>query len=230
METLNYTIRIAVSNDLPQVLHLMRNNFYFEENMLKALCLESNITDSERKLITEISDESVRTIFNGSVCLVAVDDSDKIIGANLTLLSENPSFGGGKDPLAEIFHSDGPKSKLIEEYHKFLMDINSRADLFKRYPNVQTMMEFYAIAVDEDHGRKGIARELILAGIAWAKEHDILLVFGVFSSMWSTKSAQKAGMKIVLEVDLLEYKDRDDKRVFESTVPHNVVNVMICEI
>ncbi|XP_011303300.1 uncharacterized protein [Fopius arisanus] len=225
METGDYTIRTTSPSDLPQVLDLMRENFYFEENMCKLLCERSKITDDERGIITEISDGSVRAILQGSTCFVAVHSSG-IVGANLTLLSENPGCGEGKDALAGIFPSN-PHSPVIEEYHKYLMDINDRANLFNRY-QVKNLMEFYAVAVDKNHRRKGIAQELISRGISWARDQAIPLVFGVFTSPFSMKSAQRAGMTSILDIDLLEYKDHLGEPIFQG-IPANIVNVMVRE-
>ncbi|XP_015116994.1 uncharacterized protein LOC107041111 [Diachasma alloeum] len=231
MEKSDYSIRLASPEDLPQVLDLMRENFYFEENMCKSLCEKFKITDAERRIITEISDGSVRAISQASTCFLAVHNvSRRIVGANLTLLSENPLFGEGKDALADIFPSDGPKSPLIDEYHKYLMDINDRADLFNRYPDARTTMEFYAIAVDKAHGRKGIARELIASGISWAGAQGIPLIFGVFTSPFSKRSAERAGMRSILGVDLLEYEDLEGTRTFEGIGQNNIVDVMVREI
>ncbi|XP_063988979.1 uncharacterized protein LOC135168571 isoform X4 [Diachasmimorpha longicaudata] len=231
MEKSDYSIRLAFPEDLPQVLNLMRVNFYFEENMCKSLCKKFQITDAERKIITEISDYSIRAIMQTSTCFLAEHSvSKRIIGANLTLLSTNPRFGEGTDALAAIFPSDRPECSLIAAYHDYLMDINDRADLFNRYPEAREVMEFYAVAVDRGHGRKGIARELIVSGISWAEKRGIPLVFGVFTSPFSKRSAQRAGMKSIFEIDLMEYEDAEGRKAFEEIAPNNIVDVMVREI
>lgn len=227
----SYIIQVAEPSCLKHILQIMRDNFYYEETMFCALSSVNNITEDEKKLINENFDATIIAAFNISPCLVAVHkETKKIVGVNLMTISKNPKFDGGSDGLSTIFASDKPKSKLVDKYFYYLMDINDKANLFVKYPNVKAMLEFYSIAVAKEHRRVGLAENLLSAGISMARDiDDVSLVFGVFTSLYSTRSAEKAGMSSLLQFNLLDYKNNGETP-FATTVPHNIVSLMILQV
>ncbi|KAK0080242.1 hypothetical protein PV325_000239 [Microctonus aethiopoides] len=223
-----YTIKVAMSSDLPGVLEVMRHNFHFEETIFNALCSNAHITQEEKNNIEKVLDESVEIAFKSAPCLVAIhNDTNKIIGVNLMTITKNPKLNDKSREHKNFFDSNNTKSKLVNQYFKYLSEFNEKANLFVKYPKSKAILEFYAIAVDKNHRKMGISKNLINAGIILAKNiGNISLVFGVFTSLYSMKSAQKIGMNILLKIDLLDYKNNEDELIFENTKPHNIVYIM----
>lgn len=227
----SYTIKLAEPHQLPDVLQIMRDNFYHDETMFKSLCSSASVSESERIRIDEYFDGTIEAAFSTSPCIVAVDDeTSQVVGVNITASSGNPKTGNKTDGLATIFSSKISIPPLVEKYIEYLSKFNDEAKLFDKFPNARAVWEFYAIAIDKSHRKLGLASDLMNVGIAFAREAQVALVFGVFTSVYSKKSAEKVGMRTIMEFDLSSYKDATGTTIFKDTEPHNIVSVMVLEI
>ena len=229
-----YSIQVAVPENFPGVLRVMRENFYHDEPMFRSYCRNYEITEQLKNAIDVFFDFSIKTAFEMSPCIVAVDKkTNKIVGANVTVLTQNPKVDAGVDKkcgVAAIFASDTPLPSMLQKFVDYLTEIDEKAELFEKFPNARAFWEFYAIAVDKEHRRLGLSTDLINAGMALAKNNDVPLVSAVFTSIYSKRSGEMCGMKTVMEVDFSEYKDDDGKQVFQISEPHNILSVMVKEI
>uniref|UniRef100_A0A6V7LSE1 N-acetyltransferase domain-containing protein n=1 Tax=Bracon brevicornis TaxID=1563983 RepID=A0A6V7LSE1_9HYME len=231
MEEKNYSIRIAESTDLGAVLEIMRDNFHFEETIANILYLEKGLSESELDEVSHCLDKSIEAAFNSSKCIVAVENnSNKIVGATVTLLSENPKFGNGTNGLTAITPTSESIPMFITEYWEYLENLDKLANLFGRYPDAKKIMEVYAVAVDHTHRKRGLARQMLVRSIELARESDIPIVYGVFTSPFSTKSADRAGMRNVMEMNLLDSLDINGKLTSVKSIPHDTVSIMVHEI
>ncbi|XP_043275169.1 uncharacterized protein [Venturia canescens] len=225
-----YEIRTSKPCHLSDVLRIMRENFYYEETMFKSLCANVKIDDEKKQRINAYFDGTVIAALEASPCIIAVHKkTGKIVGVNIITVSENPKIGSKKDGLATIFAVDGAPP-VVKKYIEYLSRINEQVDLFEVFPNVQTMWEFYAVAIDKDHRKLGLASDLMNFGINIAKQSNVSLVFGVFTSIYSRKSAEKIAMKSFVEFDLTKYVEPDGRPVFNNIQNDNIVTVMVLEM
>lgn len=223
--TTEYYIRLAIDNDLDSVLEFVRKYFLPEETMFKSLCSNGGITEEELVQINKDHDELVEKGFKTAPCLLAIHRStNKIVGVNHMILSENPKL---VENASDLLETCDPQTDLMKKYYHYLMDIGNAIDLFNKFPNVEEVLEFYAVAVDKDHRRKGISKDLILAGISLGQRiPKVSLVFGIFTSIFSTKSAYNCNMDHLMDFDLLTFKSDSGTPIFSNTQPHNNAYVM----
>lgn len=228
-----YETRQAKASELPDILNLLRDNFDQEETMIKSLRSECPaFTKQEEELMSLDLARLITAITGIMPAIVAVDEHGKIVGVNVMILSQRPDASNGKsDGVSGMFTANAPRTPLIQRYFRYLTEIGDNADLFNRFPRAKAALEFYAIAVDKDHRGKGLCRMLMNAGILSARSNpDIGFAFGVYTSLYSKKAAEKLGLRSCMDVDLLEYKDSTGRPMFQDTPPHNVVSVMVLEL
>ncbi|KAK2585363.1 hypothetical protein KPH14_010040 [Odynerus spinipes] len=204
-----YSIVLAQEDQLPEILSFLHKFFDKEETMFKSLYANTMVTDEEVKLIAKDHEKLQRGIFEHSPCLVVVHESTKkIVGVNLMILSKNPRLSDESDGVSAIFSKNAPCSKLVQEYFEYLSILSEQVDLYDKFPRAKAALEFYAIAVDKNHRRMGLSVDLTRAGASLAKTYpDVGFVFGVYTSLYSKRSAEKVGMKSISDTDLLTYKN-----------------------
>ncbi|XP_076236798.1 arylalkylamine N-acetyltransferase 1 isoform X2 [Calliopsis andreniformis] len=113
-----------------------------------------------------------------------------------------------------------------------IVKISEKAHLFEKFPEAKAAVEFYAVAVDKNYRKIGLAKKLMAEGISFAQNvlRDIGFIFGVYTSMYSKMAAEKLGLKSIMDVDLLTYKDAEGRTIFENTPPHNIISVMVLDL
>lgn len=227
-----YSIELARKDQLPEIIHFLHEFFDKEETMFKSLCANNVITDEEAKLIAEDHEKLQRAIFEYAPCLIAVHESTKkIVGVNLMILSKNPRLSNGSDGVTAVFNQNNPRSELVKEYFEYLSILGEQIDLYEKFPKAEAALEFYAIAVDRNHRRMGLSVDLTKAGVSLAKTYpNVGFVFGIYTSVYSKKSAEKAGMKSICDTDLLTYTNAKGESIFQDTPPHNIVSEMVLEL
>lgn len=228
-----YETRRARDTELPDILNLLRDNFDREERMIKSLRgRRAAFTEQEEESMSLDLGRLITAITEATPAIVATDESGKIVGANVMILSRRPDPANEEnDGVSGMFTANAPRTPVIREYFRYLTEIGDNADLFGRFPRAEAALEFYAIAVDKGHRRKGLCRKLMDAGIAFARTDPAVgFVFGVYTSLYSKKAAEQLGLRSCMDVDLLEYRDSAGRPIFQDTPPHNVVSVMVLEL
>ncbi|XP_054009918.1 uncharacterized protein LOC128893126 [Hylaeus anthracinus] len=228
----SHIIEWANPSHLSEILSFLYDNFDREETMLKSLRNNNELTSEEKESMRIDHERLIRAISVFSPCLVALDKlSKKIIGVNLMIVSNNSKFDS-TDGVSAAFTNNPPTTRLMKQYFDYLSEISEKADLYGKFPDSKAAVEFYAVAVDKNYRRKGLSRALMAAGISFAKDtlQDVGFVFGVYTSLYSKRSAEKLGMRSVMDVDLLTYKNAEGRAIFQDTPPHNVISVMVLKI
>lgn len=229
-----YTLEWANDSHLSEILSFLHENFDKEEIMLKSLRDNNSITVEEKDSMKIDHERLIRAIFKFSPCIIAIEKSlKKIIGINLMLVSKNSKFqNDGTDGISAAFTNNPPTNRLMKQYFNYLSEISEKADLYGKFPDSKVAVEFYAIAVDKNYRRKGLSKSLMAAGISCAKNTipNVGFIFGVYTSLYSKKAAEKLGLKSVMDVDLLNYRDDDGQPIFQDTPPHNIVSVMVLQV
>lgn len=234
MESNNlYILKRANDSHLPEILSFLYENFDKEEIMLKSLKDNNSITVEEKESMKIDHERLIRTIFKFSPCIIAIEKSlKKIIGVNLMIVSKNSKFHDGTDEISAAFTNNPPTNKLMKQYFNYLCEISKKADLYGKFPDSKVAVEFYAIAVDKNYRRKGLSKSLMAAAIFFVKNTipNVGFIFGVYTSLYSKKAAEKLGLKSVMDVDLLNYRDDDGRPIFQDTPPHNIVSIMVLQV
>lgn len=228
-----YTFEWANDTHLSEILSFLHENFDKEETMLKSLRDNNSLTIEDEESMRIDHERLIRAIFAFSPCIIAIGKSSKkIIGVNLMIVSRNSKSDDGADGVSAAFSNNPPKNELMKQYFNYLSEISETADLYGKFPNSKAAVEFYAVAVDRNYRRQGLSRSLMAAGISFAKNtvKDVGFIFGVYTSLYSKKAAERLGLKSVMDVDLLHYKDNDGRPIFQDTPPHNVVSVMVLQL
>ena len=227
------TFEWATSSDLPEILSFLYENFDKEETMLTSLRDNNTLTAEDEESMRIDHERLIRAIFAFSPCLIAVEKSlKKIIGVNLMIVSRNSKFDDKADGVSAAFTNNPPTTRLMKQYFNYLSVISEKADLFDKFPNARAAVEFYAVAIDKNYRRRGLSKALMAAGISFAKDtvQDAGFIFGVYTSLYSKKAAETLGLRSVMDVDLLTYKDADGQPIFQDTPPHNIVSVMVLQL
>ncbi|XP_076302693.1 uncharacterized protein LOC143221036 [Lasioglossum baleicum] len=227
-----YVLELANETHLPEILLFLHENFDMEETMLKSLRENNQLTTEEKESMKIDHEKLIRAIFSFSPCIIAVEKSFKrIIGVNLMIVSKNPKYQYGADGVSAAFSNNPPTNRLMKQYFHYLSEISEKADLYEKFPSSKAAVEFYAIAVDKKYRKRGLSRKLMTAGISFARGlQDVGFVFGVYTSLYSRKAAEKIGLKSIMDVDLLNYKDDNGRPIFQDTPPHNIISVMVLQI
>ncbi|XP_035722276.1 uncharacterized protein LOC118441674 isoform X1 [Vespa mandarinia] len=229
-----YYIKLARKNQSNDIVRFLKENFNNEETIFKSLINSGRvINEEEAKLITEDQENFQKAIFESSPCLLAYNEKTKmIVGINLMILSKNSRFNNSNNAGTNaIFHDNIPKSKLIKDYYYYMSTITDKIDLYDRFPKAKEALEFYAVAVDKDHRKIGLSLDLTIAGLSLAKTYsNVGFIFGLYTSTYSKRSAEKIGMKSLADVDLLTYVNEKGEPIFQDTPPHNIVSLMTLEL
>lgn len=229
----SYNIEWATDSHLLEILSFLHENFDKEETMLKSLRDNNCLTAEDEELMRIDHERLIRAIFAFSPCLIAVDKSSKkIIGVNLMIVSRNSKFDDKADGVSAAFTNNPPTTRLMKEYFNYLSEISDKAELYDKFPNAKAAVEFYAVAVDKNYRKQGLSKALMAEGISFAKHsvQDAGFIFGVYTSLYSKKSAEALGLKSIMDIDLLTYRDAEGRPIFQDTPPHNVVSAMVLQL
>jgi GNAT superfamily N-acetyltransferase len=224
----NYTTRDALKNDVSIINSLLEENFHPEETILKCFLSnnQKNLTDIDLKQIDEDQRNIIEAMILSFPCHVIVHkNSAKIIGVNIMIASENPKVHIENRSI-DVYKAYPPKSKLLSHYFHLMNDMIDKAKLFIAFPEAKRALEFYAIAIDKNYRRKGLSIDLMKKGIEYARRNGYDLVFGLFTSPYSKRAAENVGMKKIMDIDLLDYRDSHGSLIFLDSAPHNIASVM----
>ncbi|XP_017877301.1 uncharacterized protein LOC108623355 [Ceratina calcarata] len=226
------TFEWASDAHLSEIVAFLHENFDKEETMLKSLRDNNALTPEQEESMRIDHERLIRAIFAFSPCVIAIEkSSNKIIGVNLMIVSKNPKFHGDADGVSAAFTNNPPTNELMKRYFDYLSEISERVDLYRKFPESRAAVEFYAVAVDKGYRGMGLATKLMDAGISFAKTvQDAGFIFGVYTSLYSKRAAAKLGLKTIMDVDLLNYRDDEGSPIFQDTPPHNIVSVMALSI
>ena len=223
-----YVLRGATREDIPIINELLEEDFFPEETIFQCLLSKSkgSLTKDDLRQIYQDHRRCIEAIVTNYVCLVVVHrPTNEIVGVNAMMGMDNPNFPI-KDRAVDAQKVYPPESKLVQEYFRYTNSITASSELFVRFPKCKRALEFFYVAVDGRHRQRGLSTLLMKEGIECARSHGADLVFGTFTSPFSKRSAEKLGLKTVIDIDLLKYRDADGTMLFRDSVPHNIVSIM----
>lgn len=225
-----YEVREAANEETPTINSLMEQSFHPEETILHCLLTKykSTLTQDDLRQIDEDQRAIIAAMVANYPCQVVVHiTSRKIVGVNIMIASENPKLVPSENRSIDVYETCVPKCRFLRDYFRYMNEMIDRAELFSKFPEAKYFLEFYAIAIDEDHRKKGLSKLLMREGINFARTNKVDVVFGLFTSPFSKRAAETVGLEKVMDLDLLEYKDVDDgSLLYEESRGHNIASVL----
>ncbi|XP_065340678.1 uncharacterized protein LOC135939981 isoform X1 [Cloeon dipterum] len=161
--------------DLKEALVLMRNSYYPDESVAKAVRLHDC-----PEAVDELEKLTIETFEDGS-SLIAILDG-KIVGAAFNKVQFKPK--PGDQSYFEDFRDFKCKTDTAKEYMDLMIRVDARNDAFEYY-GVQKSLELMFLGVSRDHRGLRIGKSLAEATCKLAKSRDIPLVNVIFSSNFS---------------------------------------------
>ena len=113
-------------------------------------------------------------------------------------------------------------TKLNRSYY----DIRQNAYLRGHFRDTARHMLLMYLVVQKCHRRKGLATTLLQQAIKYARNHGVDLLYGMFTSEGSKRTAEKLGMTSFFHRDLVAIVDHQGKPAFADVGENNVVFVM----
>ncbi|XP_008212299.1 uncharacterized protein LOC103317159 [Nasonia vitripennis] len=225
----DYEVREATNEEIPAINSLMERSFHPEETILHCLLTKykSTLTQDDLRQIDEDQRAIIAAMVANYPCQVIVHNAtSKIVGVNIMIASENSKLVPADNRSIDVYETHPPKCQFLRDYFRHMNEMIDRADLFSKVPKAKRFLEFYAIAIDADHRKKGLSTLLMREGIVFARMNKVDVVFGLFTSPFSKRAAEKLGLENVMDLDLLEYKDTDGSLLYEESRGHSVASVM----
>lgn len=221
----DYMIRPATQLDIPDVNRFLEGNFHPEETLLNSLISKLKLTPGQLSKIEVDQRKIITSMVQNHPCQVVVHKgSSKTVAVNVMISSENPNC---KDIVDVSPAVRPPELEILVDYFDHMNSMIDQAKLFIKFPNAKRALELYAIAVDQEHRRKGLSTELIKKGTELARNNKFDLIFGLFTSPYSKKAARAAGLRDVLDINLLEFKGKNGDFPFSScSGEHSTATVM----
>lgn len=235
MKISEYIVREASNEEIPTINSLLERSFHHEDPFMYCLLAKHKNTLTQediRKLYEEIRKCITSLILKFSCVVVVHKETGKIVGVNVLSVSENPNLLPSEHREINVYKTKSPpKSQLVREYFYYVNDIIDRSDLYSKFSEARRFVELYAVAVDEEHRKRGLSTLLIKEAMNLVfKRNTADVIFGLFTSPFSKRAAEKVGLKDVMDLDLLEYRDTDGSSIFEKSKGcNNIVSVMAVE-
>ncbi|XP_014226917.1 dopamine N-acetyltransferase [Trichogramma pretiosum] len=226
---IEYSIRKVKRDDFSAINTLLERYFHPEETILKCLLSLESIEASRWQQINTDQRNIIQAMLQNHPCDVVVhNESKKIVAVNIMIVSENPSSPPSQEPIVDVYQTHAPKDRLMVDYFRYMNDMIEQAEIFTKFSEAKRALEFYAVAVDANHRRKGLSTALMSQGLEYAKKNEIDVVFGLFTSPYSKRAAEKIGLKNIFQLDLLEYSPvgEENRGLFKNSVPHNYASIM----
>ncbi|XP_058808586.1 actin-like isoform X1 [Phymastichus coffea] len=175
----DYEIRVANKHEIPLINALLEKYFHPEETLLKCM-LSSQECSAEQLAEIDVDQRRINeAMIVNFPCLLAVHASSaEIVGVNVMIASENPKLVDGDRRSIDVYEAHRPKSALLADYFRRMNEMIDQAELFVKFPAAERALEFYAVAVGEQHRRRGLATRLMKEGLELAKGTGVNLVFG----------------------------------------------------
>ncbi|XP_058795796.1 uncharacterized protein LOC131666841 [Phymastichus coffea] len=226
----SYVIRKGRACEQTELVSFLEQYYFPRESVIR-MYLQKNryrIDEKEKKMIKSDIKSTYSVIVANVPSLVAVhEESNKIVGAVLMLVEENPKFANGNSrdnadkscaikisPVTEI-----PlpfQSKLLDEIAtNVVTPAYNSVDLFAEFPFHRTALKLTFLCVDPEHSRHNLATRLVQEAVIYVENNGIGFIYGLCSSPFSRKATEKNGFRQFSNVDIMKYRDVDGNLMFD---------------
>ncbi|KAK5643356.1 hypothetical protein RI129_007201 [Pyrocoelia pectoralis] len=201
-----YHVKLATEEDSEQIWEYTKKFFFPDEPLFQFLGLDQCISKDSFPTGGE-----ERFSF-----IIAVDAYCNIIAiCKIKLIKRD-------DPEVNL-KSDNPK---LQKIFDFIHYIDKEGDLFRKYPNVDQVLQVMRLSVDTSWRRRGVAQNLIMKVREIASNLDVPLIRMECSSYYSAQLALKMNFQCVYKKPYEEYLEHG-KPIFSPEYPHKELGVYV---
>ncbi|XP_067011237.2 arylalkylamine N-acetyltransferase-like 2 [Anabrus simplex] len=213
----SYTVRVAEMQDWDDLSAFLKKAFYPQEPLSISLGVahcpsEVDIASTMRQLAERTS-------------LIALDSSTgNIIGC--CICGEiRPSE---EDAIAE--EAASCECPAFQKVLQLLATMEKNGGHYWKTSGVNSALAVYAVAVDPDARRRGVARALLERARSIARERGYQLLHVDCSSAFSSKLMEQMGMECVYSLKYEHFKDSSGQPVFKPPSPHTEMRKYILKL
>lgn len=226
----DYEIRHVEEHERTSILDHMMEHFFTNEYILTTYFgkVRSSISDQEWQDIKDSFRQAHADMVMNEPCFFAVHrPTQEVAGYVLPILEKNPKFASNDNDANNQVKGDVPlKSKMMTNWFASVLDvICSSVDFFELYPEIETILDIGMVCVFPNHSGRGLATAMIRFVVEWAKNREIGLVHGFFTSQYSRRAAEKVGFRSYKDIDIMSFRDPEGNVMYADTKAH-VIPVM----
>ena len=215
-----YTIREAVPSDRDALLQLLMKYYMTGEPSICSHAQEGGLFRTGGYNLKQVIPFLSKVVDDNTV-LVATDEKEEHVGMVILATDGKDNF----KPLNSVNHGIG----LFETLY-FTEDLRQR-QFYNVVPNLQNPVRLSFLTVARAHRRRGLATNLIQAGVHWAcNKRDADMVYGLFTSMWARKAASSSGFSSIYDADLNTARDAEDGLRLFYDVKDKVLSIMTLDL
>uniref|UniRef100_A0A2S2N683 aralkylamine N-acetyltransferase n=1 Tax=Schizaphis graminum TaxID=13262 RepID=A0A2S2N683_SCHGA len=216
----NYNIVPITAEDKQEVIIEFLRKFFFRD---EPLILGINMLEDNDSL-AKLESYCFNYVDNG-LAFKAVSPNGDLMGVVLNNLMYR--IDGEKNNEIEGDTKDDTKFNIITT---FLDKIEREVDVFKKYPNVDCVMDIKIISVDESFRGQGVCKALIDKTIELAVENECPMVYVECSSYFSAKAAERLGFECIYTLYFRDYLDENGEVIFKTPPPHDSSKVYVLHL
>ncbi|CAH1368384.1 hypothetical protein MTP99_009767 [Tenebrio molitor] len=188
-----------------QVLQIIEECYFQEE----VLCRNSNLAEDP---------ESIKSFLNvvmfnlkDRTSIIALDEpnEDAIAGFLILKAIHKDDFGS---VFSRVFHVEGEAHKKCIA---FVNHLARKADVFTEL-DCNIFLRYVLLCIRPEYRKKGLGFQLMLAAVDVARSLSIPVVMGILSCWTLQKLAKRIGMKVVHEINYVEWRDRFNELIFDE--------------
>ncbi|XP_017786621.1 PREDICTED: dopamine N-acetyltransferase-like isoform X2 [Nicrophorus vespilloides] len=210
-----YDIQIITKPDVEKVIGFLRKFFFRDE----PLNVNVKLLEGDDATCLELEEFSVKSIKDG-LSLMAVSESGKVVGVCLN--------GAMRRNDVEEDEEDCPNEKFAKILN-LLETVDKQADIFGKFPDVNSVMNVKILSVDTTWRGRGIAKQLMDRTRDMAREQGYGIMRVDCTSNFSARAIARLGFECVYTLKYADHKV-DGQVVFEPEHPHTEVAVYIQRI
>ncbi|XP_025198944.1 dopamine N-acetyltransferase-like [Melanaphis sacchari] len=215
----SHNIVPTTAEDKQVVIDFLRKFFFRDEPLILGINMREDY-DSLAKL-----ENYCFNFMDNGLAFKAVSPNGDLIGVVLNNVMHRED--GEKNNESEEDIKDNTKFSVITT---FLDKVEREADVFKKYPSIDRVMDIKIISVDESFRGQGVCKALIDKTIELALENKCPMVYIECSSYFSAKAAERLGFECIYTSYFRDYLDENGKVIFKTLPPHDSSKVYVLHL
>ncbi|CAD7081042.1 unnamed protein product [Hermetia illucens] len=207
-------IRVAVPDDFQDILYGFRTYFWPHEPLSSGYKIKTASPSEE---------EFVMSTLHKGMSLIATDPDrgDKVVGF-LTIEIFSPELLAKWDELGK----DKPKDERMEAMRGIYDKLIENTNVFEMY-KVDKVLWLLCLGVDQAMRGKNIGTKLVERGMSMAESLGCKVIEMDCTSVFSTRIAERTGMKSISEIAYKDYVDANGEQIFNPPAIHTHIRRFI---
>jgi len=211
-----YNIVPITTEDTNIVIDFLRKFFFRDEPLILAI----NMLDDIESL-SKLENYCFHFVNNG-IGFKAISSNGELMGVVLNSITYKSDNEDNNE--SEEGPEDNTKFKIITT---FLDKVEREANVFKKYPNVDRIMDIKIISVDKSFRGLGVCKALFDKTIEVSKEKECPIIYVECSSHFSAKAAERLGFTCIYTLYFQDYVNENGEVIFKTNPPHNASKVYV---